>query len=244
MIALFAAQAIAALPQITVKPLENGYRAEAATFDFWQNSAVFAEIERRAAELCHGKEVKWGNFASMTALGKDPGTTPPKMSGYFQEFSCSQRDRRSYPPAPADWKPSPSDEADARRIFQTYYVRRDRGDFQAAFAMFKEDVLGDPSGWAEQMRTTNAKLGSGNRRVTGVTWYVNPQGADHPGVYAAVDFTGEFPSVHVYCGYLMLYRIGPGSYEITREEQNFFERGDEEANPEHLAQMRAASCRG
>lgn len=244
MIAFVAAQVMAALPEIAIRPLGNGYRAEAATFDFWQSTAVFTEIERRAAELCRDKEVKWGNFASVTELGMDPGAAPPKISGYFQEFSCSTRAKRIYEPAPPDWKPSASDEADVRRYFETYYKRRDRGDFQAAFAMFKPDVLGDASGWAEQMRTSNTKLGAGKRRVTGVTWYVNPQGADHPGVYAAVDFVGEFPSMHVYCGYLVLYRIGPGSYEITREEQNFFERGAEGANPEQVAQMRAASCRG
>ena len=76
-----------------------------------------------------------------------------------------------------------------------------------------------------------------------MTWYVNPEASDRPGVYAALDFIGSYSGVHLYCGYIVLYRLGEADYEIVREEQNTFNRSTEELNPDHLAAMRAATCR-
>ena len=164
--------------------------------------------------------------------------------GYTKEFSCVAREQASYPAAPADWKASSADEQEAVAVLNSYYAKRDRGDFAGSFAMFQPGVLGDLVSWSAQEAVTNKKIGTGTRRVTGVTWYVNPDAAPHPGIYVAIDFVGDFPSTYFYCGYLALYRRGPGSYEITREEQNMFTHGDGKPDPTQVQQMRSAMCRG
>lgn len=240
-----AGAAVAAPPSITVSATADGFIAEAEAFDVRHQSQVDAEIERRAAELCGGgKAVRWGEFKSDVKVGKLPVTEPPEVSGFSRAFSCVTPSTRSYVAAPSDWKPSAADETAVRKAFQAYYERRDGGDLVGAKAMFAPDALASDSSWQQQMAEFNQRIGKGARRITGVTWYVNPEGAPHPGVYAAVDFIGDFAQTHFYCGYLVFFRTAEGAYEITREEQNQFERGAEPVEPVQLAQMRAAMCRG
>jgi len=235
--------AASALPTITVTPGPRGFVARVADFDARQEDAVYAEISRRALELCKDSEVRWGEFSSAAALGKQPGAEPVIVRGYTREFACVIPQTAVYPPAPPDWKATAEDLTDVQRIFRAYYDRRDGGDFVSALKLFAPDLIGDATNWSKEMRDFNAKLGPGKRRVTGITWYVNPDSAPHPGVYVAIDFVGDFPSQYFYCGYLVLFRRGPGSYEITREEQNQFSHGDGSADPAQIAQMRAATCR-
>jgi hypothetical protein len=235
--------AVAELPTITIEQTVKGYVAKAGTFDARQQAEIDAEFARQAAEICKGSDIRWGEFSSIAKLGKNPVSEPAPVAGYTHEFRCVPVDQTNYAPAPADWQPSTADQADARRIFETYYAHRDAGEFAAALAMFAPDVISNSENWGAEMRGTNKKLGSGKRRITAITWYVNPEGAPHPGIYAAIDFVGEFPNTYVYCGYIALYRRGAGSYAITREEQNIFSHGDGSADPTQVAQMRASMCR-
>ncbi|MBA3526493.1 MAG: hypothetical protein H0T82_06190 [Sphingomonas sp.] len=237
-------QVAAEAPRITITESLNGYRAEAATFDVAQEQAIKAEIEQRAADLCQGKQIKWGKFGSLARIGKDPAKGPPTISGYFNEFSCVAPQTRAFSPVPPTWTPAPTDETDARRTFETYYGWRDAGQFEAAAAMFQPEARERPSFEEQRIFNRTLGLGSGKRRISGVTWYVDPPSAPHPGVYVALDFIGDYPALHVYCGYIVLYRNGPGSYEITREEQNMFARGAGNADPDQIARMRASLCRG
>ena len=239
--ALIGLQAASAVPAVTVEPKGDGFRAEAAAFGVEQSTAVEAEIEQQASELCAGKQIKWGEFGSLTELGKTPGSTPPKISGYYQEFRCVLAEVPNQVALPDNWSPTATDESDVRRFFETYYTTRDAGRFDAAAAMFEPGVQEGRS--AEQQQEFNRKLGHGKRRITAVTWYVNRPDAPRPGAYIALDFVGNYPNLHVYCGYLMLYRQGPGQYQIAREEQNLFERGDGSADPNQVATMRSAFCR-
>jgi hypothetical protein len=241
---LLASAAPPGLPKIDVTPNQGGYRAKVADFDGTLLDRVDSEIARRAAELCAGKSIRWGEFRSQTALGRQPGAKPPRISGYVRGFSCTQPKQRVYEPAPADWKPSAADLADVQQIFKTYYARRDGGDFSSAFKLFAPGVIGNADSWAAEMRHFNKQIRHGKRRITAISWELNPEAAAHPGVYVAIDFIGNFPTTHFYCGYLGLYRRGPGAYEIVHEEQNQFARGDGTADLAQVAQMRAAMCRG
>ena len=216
---------------------------EVGTFSPAMVPAVDADIARRALDLCVGKQVRWGKFALEENLGKVPGALPSQVKSYRREFSCIAADIRTYAAAPADWTASASDESDVRKVFAAYYGKRDSGDFAGAQAMLLPETRSELTSWSEQMRAFNIPLGKGSRRLTKITWYVNPEASDRPGVHAALDFVGTYPSVHFYCGYIMLYRLGPAEYEIVREEQNTFDRGTEVPNPDHLATMRAATCR-
>lgn len=240
----FLIAAAAALPNITVEQTAKGYVARVATFDMRQQLDVDAEIERRATNLCHEQQVHWSEFRSVATLGKNPGSEPAPISGYSKEFTCVATDDAAYASAPTDWQAKPTDLSDANAVFESYYSKRDSGDFDAAFSMFAPDVLSDRTSWAEEMAAQNKRIGSGKRRVTGITWYVNPDQAPHPGIYVAIDFVGEFPKAYFYCGYVVLYRRAPGTYEMTREEQNIYTHGDGTADAAQIAQMKATMCRG
>ncbi len=141
------------MPDITVKASGTGYIAKAGTFEAGQATAVDANIAQKAAELCAGKDVEWGKFGSQISLGKQPSATPPKVSGYYKEFRCIIAETRSFLPAPEDWKPSTADEADVRRFFDSYYAKRDAGEFAAALAMFQPGVQTDPDGRLSPLHT-------------------------------------------------------------------------------------------
>ena len=79
-------------------------------------------------------------------------------------------------PALAQWKASAADEADVRRVVDTYFARTDTGQMEAALSMYKATAIRDRRGWLEQRRQLVRKLGAGKRRITAVTWYVNPPG--------------------------------------------------------------------
>lgn len=241
---MFLAAAASSLPNITIAPAPRGFVARVIDFDGRKLAAVDAEIDRRARELCKDNEVRWGDFSATTALGKQLGAEPPIVRGYTREFACIVPQTVLYAPAPGDWKATAEDLTDAQRVFQSYYGRRDGGDFTSALKLFAPDVIGDTGNWAKEMQDFNAKLGEGKRRITAVTWDVNPANAPHPGVYVSLDFVGDYPSMYFYCGYLALYRRGPGSYEIVHEEQNTFGRADGNGHPTQVAQMRAAMCAG
>ena len=243
LILLSTLQAAANLP--TMKYSRNGddHVVEIGAFDPAMGPAVDADIARRALDLCVGKQVRWGKFALKENLGKVPGAMPLQVKSYRREFSCIAADTRTYAAAPADWTASTSDETDVRKVFAAYYGKRDSGDFAGARAMLRPETRSELASWSEQMRALNGQLGQGSRRLTKVTWYVNPEASDRPGVYAALDFIGTYPGVHLYCGYIILYRLSPADYEIVREEQNTFNRGAEAPNPDHLAAMRVATCR-
>lgn len=240
---LSALQPTGGLPVMRYSRQGEDHVVEVGDFDPVLGPQIEIEVARRAADLCAGQQVRWGKFKFDEEVGKLPGAGPSQVKSYRREFSCKAADIRTYDPAPADWAATVGDEADVRAIFASYYGKRDGGDFAGSRAMMRPEVQGDLAEWSEQMGAFNRELGKGSRRLTKVSWYVNPETADRPGVYAALDFVGDYPSAHLYCGYIILYRLGAGEYEIVREEQNRFIRNDEAPDPEQLAMIRTASCR-
>jgi hypothetical protein len=63
------------------------------------------------------------------------------------------------------------------------------------------------------------------RQVLKITWYKDPPPAPEPGIYAAIDFSGQFENDPIYCGYLAWHRGADGNYRIIREEENFIDKG-------------------
>lgn len=232
--------ALASAVVVNITPNDNGFIAVAPPFTLAEEADVETEVGRRAIELCAGKNVRWGKFGS-TAKIDHKSEEASKVEDYYREFSCVTPDPRVHSAAPDDWKATPADEEAARAAFHLYYSRRDSGDFLGAAAMF-DPAQGLTLSAAEQ-RAFNKRLGSGRREVIRTTWYVNPDGAAHPGVFVALDFIGRYRSMHFYCGYLVLYRLGPGSYEIVREEQNSYQRTEPEPDPAEVTAMRSSLCR-
>jgi hypothetical protein len=236
-------QAAAEPPPLKVSPIADGYRVEVTSFDMSREAHVNGEVERKASELCGAKHINWGKFGSEAIIEKDPAKGSPKITGYYKEFQCVDEKEPVASSISSDWKATEADDADVRRIFVAYYAKRDRGDFQGASSMMSMDTRPSESDYP-RLRDFNKALGKGTRRITNVTWYVNPASAPRLGAYAALDFVGQYESPHLYCGYLILYRQGPNAYEIVREEQNLVGRTAEMIDPVQLEQMRAGMCRG
>ena len=243
-IALAVAASAEATPRVEVVVVKDGFSATAPTFQSRYLPAVEEEVRRDAATRCAGKNIDWVRFTWVEGLGKNPGQDIPTIKEYRRDFRCVEAQAISHERAPEDWKATAADEADARRVFKGYITARDAGSADAALAMFEPGTVEDAKGWVKRVATFNATVGAGNRRITGVTWYVNPAQASRPGVFVAIDFVGDHPKLHFYCGYVGFIRKRPGDYRIVHEEQNIFERGDRTGDAAQIAAMRATMCRG
>jgi hypothetical protein len=68
-----------------------------------------------------------------------------------------------------------------------------------------------------------------HRTFEKVTWYNNHPKAHAPGIYAAVDFTGEFVNIGIYCGFVVWFQgEGQSTFRLLREEQNYISREAQE----------------
>ena len=240
---LLSAQSAGALPIIIVRPSVTGFVVDAKPYDPSIVRAVDAEIARRAEAQCAGKTISWGKFQSSTQMWKPSHKRAPRVSGDLRTFTCVDPQPRLIVAAPEGWAPTPTDDADVRKLFETYYATRDSGHVADAKRMFSPETISSGSGWEVGARNFTKRLGTGKRQITTVSWEVNPTAADRPGIFAAIDFVGEYPNAQFYCGYIGLYRLGPGKYQIVREEQNSAMRSDGVLDPVQLGQMRAGMCR-
>lgn len=231
-------------PALNITHANGSYTATAASFPSPLLSQLEAVVSMRATATCREKQVDWGKFSFTENRSDRPGAAVGTIEGYRRNFRCIPAKVVLFEPAPADWKASVADEADVRRFFHDYYAVRDAGAIEAALAKFGPDVVRERKEWANEVVAGNAARGRGTRRVSAVTWYVNPAQAAHPGVFAAIDFVGNYPSMHMYCGYVGLWRRGPADYWIIHEEQNQHARSTDPGGAAQIAQMRAAMCRG
>jgi hypothetical protein len=126
----------------------------------------------------------------------------------------------------SQWNPP---EAQVQRLVKQtydYFSARDGKRFADAYANFsqsqKQTVPFD--GWKGQLEEFYNKAGAlEERRITKVTWYKNPSNAK-PGIYAAVDFIGQFHNLALYCGFVAWHQQMDGSFELVREEANLVEK--------------------
>lgn len=226
------------LPEIRIASVKADYYViTAPDFPASELRAFEDEGAARAAKLCKGKRLVWGD-ASFRRSGTDSG----RVTGYRREFFCSVDDLTKFPPAPADWRATPADDSAARATFTGFYGDVDGGRLDAAYARFEAGAIPDQAGWSADASNLLKRLGPGSRRVTRVRWMVNPPGGGHPGVFAIVLFEGDYATTHYYCGMLAMYRRAPGKYEIVREDRSVFFKRGEHVTPEQLDELKAREC--
>ena len=227
------------LPALTITPSGDGYVVAAAPFPkplFWQ---VDAAAMAQAAATCGKKQLLWGAVRFMTDLGE--GGKPATVRDYRHDFRCIAVDSALHPPAPANWTASGADIADARGTALAFLQRRDAGDMEGAFSMFDPLALGDREQSIAQTRAFLSQTAPGRIRILGVQWLINPPRLPYPGVFAVVRLTGDYPGLHFYCGYVGLYRRGPGDYQVIRNQFSYLARGGNDALA-HVARMKAELC--
>ncbi|MCZ8235576.1 MAG: DUF4019 domain-containing protein [Inhella sp.] len=120
------------------------------------------------------------------------------------------------------WQPSEAQRERVLRDVQAYFTAKDEGRYGDAYAHFapsqKSSVPFEQ--WKANLERFYGQAGSREgRSIRRVTWYHHPANAP-AGVYAAVDFSGAFSGLGLYCGYVALREQMDGSFAVAREEEN------------------------
>ena len=56
------------------------------------------------------------------------------------------------------------------------------------------------------------------------TWTKDPPTAPAPGIYVAVDLSGQYANIDRQCGYIVLYQApAGGSFQVLRTENNYLD---------------------
>ena len=167
-------------------------------------------------------------IASTAAFAQQPPVDLPP-----QQASPSFQDAKNRPT-----------EAQARRLVErtyAYFAAKDAGRFADAYSTFsatqKQTVPFD--GWKAQLENFYRAAGSvQGRKIQKITWYKDPPNTQ-PGIYAAVDFTGQCPNLSLYCGFVAWRQQDDGALEIVREEANSIEKSvAERMTPEMMQRAR------
>ncbi len=147
--------------------------------------------------------------ASTCAIAQAPAVELPP-----QQVSPSFRD--------APWRPADAQAARLVRQTYAYFAAKDERRFEDAYSHFamsqKQTVPFD--GWKAQLEAFYHEAGVVQARmIQKITWYKDPPNTQ-PGIYAAVDFTSQFPNLTLHCGYVAWRQKMDGSFELVREEAN------------------------
>jgi hypothetical protein len=127
----------------------------------------------------------------------------------------------------AGWTPEVGQRQLAIQVVQTFLNALDSGRDVEAYDMQTEamkhyQTAAQFSHDAQKFRTTAGPAKAW--RILKVTWTKDPAQAPFPGVYAAVDITGEFANVDRNCGYIVLYQASANdAFSIMRRENNYME---------------------
>ncbi len=230
------ALAIATLPlaqqeiPIQIATSDKGYVATIGDHDATQTPAVVERLKGMAKQRCGALTVRFGKFFYRNGFSPDG---KPIVQEFKQNFACIDPATDPYKPVAADWKPAATDDADAKAFANRYLAAIDKGDAAAGMKMMEPIAEITRDEWMDtstRLRTHSGAPGQGTWTVTLVGWGNNPDGAAHPGAYTLYRVTGTYPKLAAYCGSLLLYRAGPGSYFVSQQQlkvipQSFVDNG-------------------
>lgn len=122
------------------------------------------------------------------------------------------------------WRPTPQQQHAILQLTVRYVGLKDGRDHEGVRGLLAAALSFDE--WLAGTEKFNQGSGKARfRTFEKVTWYNNHPKAHAPGIYAAVDFTGEFDNVGIYCGFVLWFQgQGQGTFQMLREEQNYISR--------------------
>lgn len=130
------------------------------------------------------------------------------------------------------WRPSAADNRAVLAATRSWFAARDQARYGDAYAMLSEGMKAAApfEDWREAARRFGEKAGTvRDRRITRLSWYVDPPSAPAPGLYVAADFSADFADLEFVCGYVVWHREADGAWRVVREEQNILDRADARA---------------
>lgn len=202
-----------------------------------------------ARRLCAGLPHHFGRcrWTAMERVDNSGARAEPQSITIEQELHCGANPPPvvTLQPGVPDpgWRPAPTDDAAVRATTETFFAAREAGRFDDAYRLYDRTMQATSSAaeFAETARRLNAERGRRRAlRTVAVTWYDQPPNAPVPGVYAAVDFVGDYENAHVMCGYALWLLQPDRTWRMVTLVENIFLRNDA-PNPtaDELAQTRA-----
>ena len=187
-------------------------------------------------------------YVDMQALCQASKAACDKLIVEFRDMNekAAQAVRRG---AQSQWRPTREQEELVERQTLAYFSAKDSGKYQEAYSLFSpsQRQMISLERWISLAQQFNSRAGPvKSRKIKKVTWYKDPPNAA-PGIYAAVDFAGEFANIDVHCGFVAWKMQEDGSFLVVREEENFIDKAAQqklkEGELDKLRSQFGAGCR-
>lgn len=176
------------------------------------------ELSREIKRICGAKPVHFGDFTFHVEHREGPFL-------FLQQISCV--DVAAAPSmivTDPTWRPTDVQQGIILELTRRYFRFKDTGDFGQVPQLLAPSL--SFADWRAAAEKFSKQAGEVRyRKVEKVTWYKDPPNGPAPGVYAAVDFRGQFANVDIYCGFVVWHRGHDGIITgLLREEQNYISR--------------------
>lgn len=226
----------------------DAFRLELKSYRSRAVDAGQDELAPKASELCGGRRVAYGRYQFEAAEALDPAATAAKGAFVLrQEIACGDAAGAPAPLVSAangdpQWRPTAAQVERVEAQTRAYFAAKDGRQYGDAYARLSaaQQKIAQFEPWRAAAQEFNARAGQVRQRaIKKITWYNNPPQAQ-PGIFAAVDFSGQFANADLYCGYLVWSEQADGTFLLDREEQNILDKTIElQLKPAELAQVRA-----
>ena len=216
-----------------------------AKIDASQASSMLSPV---AEQLCAGRPAQLGRYRFESSAPLAPGAKASSTQTFTQQVECGTSTEVVHVARAPKTPPTAENERTIRADTLDYLAAKDRGDFDAAYAVLGSELAATMTkeNWRAPRAAFNASEGlPGKREVVRLTWYDDPAGAPLPGRYVAADYRGDYTHAGFYCGYVVWHLQVDGSYRIVREEEGQIANAvAEKLTPQELASARAQlQCR-
>lgn len=186
-------------------------------------AAAQQELLPEARRLCGARSARFGKyqFEQYDSISPNAKPVPFRLKQEIRCVAAASVPPRVVAPDP-NWRPSAEQQRAVLAMTERFFRLKDAGDYQQVRTFVSEAFPFDH--WLAAAEKFNKQSGELRQRtIQRVTWYKDRPDAPLPGVYVAVDFSGQFTNLEIYCGYLVWHEGQDGTFRLTRQEENYWE---------------------
>jgi hypothetical protein len=235
-------------PVVTHERLgENRYRLHIVVPSAAQLDAAHGLMDRTMRALCRDLHPILGDWEAVRQIASPNAQSPPPAVDIYQDLTCSE-ELPTPPAGPSpmvvspSWAPSDADEDAVRAVSEAFLEARDSGRSDDAYRLLAPTFQATETlaAFTQRTRAHNSKAGRRiDRRLVALTWYHNNLPGAPPGLYAAVDFRGDYERLHFTCGYMIWQLQADRAWRLVTMNQAMVSRADApDASAADLAMLR------